>query len=51
VTPPFLLGDGPTAKQVPAGATQLQIGVNQEVGFDENTGGLNVSVTLVRGAY
>ncbi len=50
VTPPFLLGDGPTVKQVPAGATQLQIGVNQEIGFDENTGGLNVSVTLVRGA-
>jgi len=49
VEPPFLLGDGPTIKQVPSGASQLQVGLNQEIRFSDNAGGLNFSVIRVTG--
>jgi hypothetical protein len=43
---PFAIGDGPATFIVPAGASQLQLGVNDNL-FSDNTGSWNVNVTMV----
>jgi hypothetical protein len=40
---PFLLGVGPTVVTAPAGATQLQLGINDDI-FIDNVGSLSVQV-------
>jgi hypothetical protein len=47
---PFAIGDGPLALTVPAGATQLLLGVNDCV-FSDNGGAFNVSITGLHPAY
>jgi len=41
---PFAIGDGPDAFTIPAGATQLQLGVNDDK-FSDNTGSWDVQVS------
>ena len=41
---PFAIGDRPDAVTIPAGATQLQLGVNDDK-FSDNTGSWNVQVS------
>ncbi|HXQ16952.1 MAG TPA: PEPxxWA-CTERM sorting domain-containing protein [Caulobacteraceae bacterium] len=41
---PFATGDGPFVITAPAGATALQLGVNDDIFFD-NSGSLSISVT------
>ncbi len=41
---PFVLGDGPTNVTAPTGATQLQLGINDDY-FSDNTGSLLVQVS------
>lgn len=43
---PFALGDGPTDLTVPTGATQLQLGVNDNL-YSDNAGSWNIGVTMV----
>jgi hypothetical protein len=43
---PFAIGDGPVTFIVPAGASQLQLGVNDNL-FSDNTGSWNENVTMV----
>ena len=43
---PFALGDGPTDLTVPTGATQLQLGVNDNL-YSDNVGAWNIGVTEV----
>jgi PEP-CTERM motif len=43
---PFATGDGPFSILVPTGATALQLGMNDDIFFD-NTGALNIGVTTV----
>ena len=46
---PFVVGDGPTTKLAPAGASFLDLGVNDNE-YHDNTGSLSVSVTAASGA-
>jgi hypothetical protein len=41
---PFALGNGPTTITVPTGATQLQLGVNDDI-FHDNAGSFTVDVS------
>jgi hypothetical protein len=41
---PFALGDGPTTITVPVGATQLQLGVNDDI-YHDNAGSFTVDVS------
>jgi hypothetical protein len=41
--PPFVINDGPTSVVIPAGATQLQLGVDDDIFFDNN-GSFSVQV-------
>jgi hypothetical protein len=41
---PFALGDGPTTITVPTGATQLQLGVNDDI-YHDNAGAFTVDVS------
>jgi hypothetical protein len=47
---PFAIGDGPLTVTDPAGATQLQLGINDDIyyygssGYPDNTGSLLISV-------
>jgi hypothetical protein len=41
---PFALGDGPTTITVPTGATQLQLGVNDDI-YHDNAGSFTVDVS------
>jgi hypothetical protein len=41
---PFVVGDGPTALTIPAGATDLQLGVNDDR-FGDNTGSWNIQIS------
>lgn len=41
---PFSVGDGPTTLTVPAGATQLQLGINDDI-YGDNSGSLLVHIT------
>ncbi len=43
---PFAIGDGPGLFAAPAGATQLQLGVNDNL-FSDNVGAWNLNVTIV----
>jgi hypothetical protein len=43
---PFAIGDGPITFIVPAGASQLELGVNDNL-FSDNTGSWNLNVTMV----
>src|ERR1700677_3504351 len=45
---PFAIGDGPFAIMVPAGVTQLQLGVNDDI-YSDNTGSLLIQVAGVSG--
>lgn len=47
---PFAIGDGPLTLTVPAGATQLLLGVNDCV-FGDNAGAFNLSITGLHPAY
>lgn len=40
---PFAIGDGPFKIVVPTGATQLELGINDDI-YSDNTGGFNVDV-------
>jgi hypothetical protein len=40
---PFVIGDGPTSETVGSGATQLLLGVNDDIFYD-NSGTLEISV-------
>ncbi len=44
VGPPFALGDGPTKLTVPTGATQLQLGVNDNL-YSDNDGSFSVNIS------
>jgi hypothetical protein len=41
---PFAIGDGPTLLTIPVGASQLQLGVNDDR-FDDNTGSWSIQVS------
>jgi hypothetical protein len=42
--PPFVINDGPKSVVIPAGATQLQLGIDDDIFFDNN-GSFSVQVT------
>jgi uncharacterized protein YecT (DUF1311 family) len=47
VGPPFFLGDGPTQKLIPAGATQFQLGINDD-SFSNHGGSFVVAVNVAK---
>ncbi len=46
VAPPFAVGDGPASVIIPPGATQLQLGINDDI-YADNIGALTVSVKQI----